>query len=432
MDLIFEWNPWWKKEYNFEGINREKIKDILPWMSRKEIIALIGVRRSGKTTLFYEIIEYLIKKGVNPKGIFFVKADDDRIKTKGLIDAAIDEYRKQVNPRSKFYLFIDEIQEISGWQKTLKRIYDLEKDIKILISGSNASLLKQETSSLLAGRFSYFEVFPFSFREYLKAKGIEVKNRLGIIENKYIIRKLLDEYTKEGSFPEVTLEKREKIKKELIKFYFDSIFYRDIIKRKQIRNPAKMEMLIKYLLQNISNLINFSKIAKAVELTSDSVTEYIKALEDAYLVFYINVFEFSYKKQIISPKKTYCVDSGIRNIVGFSFSEDIGRLYENIVFNSIRRKNEDIYYWRSPQHEEVDFVVKHGAKVKELIQVCFGFKDLETKNREVKSLIKASKELKCNDLTIITEDYEKEESIELLGIKRKIKIIPAWKWLLRS
>ena len=428
-EIIFEWNQWWQEKYNFEKIKRDKLKDILHWIARKEIVSLIGVRRSGKTTLFYEIINYLIKnKKINPKNIFFIKADDDRIKTENLIDNAINEYKKQINPYSKFYLFIDEIQEIPNWQKTLKRIYDLNENIKIFISGSNASILKEDASILLAGRFASFEIFPFSFREFLTTKNIETNNKIKLIKNKYLIKRYLDEYIKNGSFPEVVLEKNVKLKKELIGFYFDSIFYRDIIKRKNIRNPAKMEKLVKYFLQNISNLAVFSRIAKIIELTTDSVTEYVKALEDAYLIFSINLFEFSYKKQIINPKKIYCVDSGIRNMIGFNFSKDIGRLYENIVFNHLRRQNSELYYWKNPKHEEVDFVITQGMKVKQLIQVCYDVENKETKEREIKALLKARKEIKCKNLLIITEDKEKEEIIE----KKKIRFIPLWMWLLEK
>lgn len=423
-DKLFEWNPWWVKECRFKGIQRDKLKDILPWVERKEIISIIGVRRAGKTTLLYEIIESLIKdKGIEPKSILFIKADDERVETEKLIDKAIDEYQKSVNPYQKFFLFIDEVQEIPDWQKTLKRIYDLNEDIKIFISGSNASVLKEDLGSMLAGRFSYFEVFPFSFPEFLRARGIEIKNDSNMIKNKNIIRNCLNEYIEKGAFPEVVLEKRTEIKEELVRFYFDSIFYRDVIKRRNIRNPAKMEKLVKYFLQNISNLISFSRIAKLLELTTDSVTEYVKALEDSYLIFNINLFEFSYKKQIINPKKIYCVDSGIRNIVGFNFSADIGRIYENIVFINLRKKKKEIYYWRGKG--ECDFLIKNKKSI-EAIQVCYDLNDVKTKEKEINSLLEAIKRFKLKKGLIITENYEAEEKIK----NKKIIFIPLWKWLL--
>lgn len=422
-EVLFEWNPWWSEEYSFRGINRDLLQDILPWIKRKEIIALLGVRRAGKTTLLYEVIDYLINiKKINPKNILFIKADDDRVNTNNLVDLAINEYYKLIDPSSNIFVFIDELQEINNWQKTLKRIYDLRKDMKLFISGSNASILKEDLGSFLAGRFAYFEVFPFNFSEFLRAKGLVLKDDLEIIKNKNKIKHLLIEYISNGSFPEITIETHDNIKKGLINFYFDSIFYRDVIKRKQIRNPAKLEKLIKYFLQNVSNLANFTKIAKILELSTDSVVEYIKALEDAYLIFYINLFEFSYKKQIINPKKIYCVDTGIRNIIGFKFSEDFGRLYENLVFIQLKRKVKDIFYWKNKY--ECDFITKDGNNMT-AIQVCFDIEN--TKERELKGLLEAMNEFKIRKGTIITEDYEYEEEIS----EKKIKYIPLWKWLLK-
>ncbi len=420
-DILYEWNPWWSGNYTFKGISREKIKDIIPWITRKEIISILGVRRSGKTTILFEIIEFLINNKTNSKNILFIKADDDRIKKEELIDLALDEYQKLINPDLNIFVFIDEIQEIKDWQKTLKRIYDLHPEFKLFITGSNASLLKEELGSFLAGRFSYFEIFPFNFREFLQANKVLLKNEKDIINNKNKIRNLLIEYVSYGSFPEVSLEKDEKIKKELINFYFDSIFYRDILKRKEIRNTDKLDKLAKYYLQNISSFSNFTKVAKLLELTTDSIVEYTRALEDAYLIFSINLFEFSYKKQIINPKKIYCVDTGIRNIVGFKFSEDIGKLYENIVFILLKRTTKEIYYWKNKY--ECDFIVKNGKNLS-AIQVCYDINS--SKERELKGIIEALREFKIKEGLIITDNYEAEERLE----GKIIKFIPLWKWLL--
>ena len=421
-DMLFEWNPWWSEAYCFKGIAREKLEDILPWISRKEVISILGVRRAGKTTLLYEIISYLINiKKVNPKNIVFIKADDDRADKNGLIDKALDEYHKWINPSSKIFAFVDEVQEINGWQKTIKRVYDLHPEVKLFISGADASLLKEDLGSFLAGRFAYFEIFPFSFSEFLLAKEVLIKEDNDLIKNKNKIRHLLMDYIAIGSFPEVILEDDYKIKKELIGFYFDSIFYRDVIKRKAIRNPAKLEKLVKYFLQNISSLANFTKIAKLLELTTDSVVEYTKALEDAYLVFPINLFEFSYKKQIINPKKIYCTDTGIRNIVGFKFSDDIGKLYENIVFIHLKRNIKEIYYWKN--NYECDFITKEGKNLS-AIQVCYDIAN--AKERELKGILEAMKQFKIKKGLIITENYEAQENIE----GKKINYVPLWKWLL--
>src|SRR3989344_5368933 len=396
-ELLLDWNPWWSKTFEFQGIPRTNIKNITHWIKRREIISITGVRRSGKTTLLYEIISTLIKEKTNPKYILFIKADDDRIKNDNLIDNLIEEYKQWINPKSENYnLFIDEIQEIKDWGKTLKRLYDLNPKLKIFISGSNAKILKEELGTSLAGRYANFEVYPFSFNEVLYSKNIYFKN-------------------------DIILEKNINIKKELIKFYFDSIFYRDLIKRNSVRNPAKMEVLIKLLLQNVSNQISYNKIGKLVGLTTDTIIEYIKLLETAYFIFTINIYEFSYKKQIINPKKVYCVDNGIRNIIGFKFSEDIGRLKENIVFIELKRRNKEIYYWKNKN--ECDFIIKKEKEL-EAIQVTHDIN--KSYEREINGLLEAMKTLKIKNGTIITDNLSKTEIVD----NKKIIYTPLWKWLL--
>lgn len=421
-EILVDWNPWWARSYVFQGVKRDKLHEILPWIKRKEIVSILGVRRAGKTTLLFEIVDCLInEEKINPKNILFIKADDDRIVLEGIIDKTLDEYYKLVNPKGKIFVFIDEIQEVKDWQKTLKRLYDLQENLKIVISGSNALILKGELSSLLAGRYAAFEIYPFTFAEFLQVKGISIKDQINLIYERKKIQHFLEEYLTYGAFPEVVLEKDKKIKTELINFYFDSIFYRDIIKRGKIRNPAKLEKLVKYFLQNTANLANFTKIAKILDLTTDSVGEYTKSLENAHLIFAINLFEFSYKKQIINPKKIYCVDAGIRNMVGFKFSDDIGRLYENLVFISLKRKSKEIFYWTD--YYECDFIVKDGRIIK-AFQVCYDFE--KSKERELKGLLDALVHFKLNEGTIITSDYEAEEIIK----GKKVRFVPLWKWLL--
>ncbi len=420
--ILEEWNPWWNEHYTFQGIKRSKLIGILPWLKRKEIIAVMGVRRSGKTTLFFEIIDYLIRKEKrNPKNIFFIKADDDRLVKDRVIDKVLDEYYKYKDPEGEVFVFIDEIQEIEDWQRPIKRIYDLRSNVKFFVSGSNASILKEELSSLLAGRFAEFELFPFTFHEFLLAKGFAMGDNREDIRRQRKIQRLLEEYMAFGAFPEAVLAEDEKVKKELVSFYFDSIFYRDVIKRKNIRNPDKLDKLVKYYLQNVANLANFTRIGKTIDLSTDSVGEYTKILEDAYLVFAVNLFEFSYKRQIINPKKIYCVDTGIRNNIGFKFSEDMGRLCENVVFITLRRRTKEIFYWAGKH--ECDFIVKEGGELKAL-QVCWEIEN--AKEREQEGLLEALEHFNLREGSIITKQYEFTQNIK----GKRIKYIPLWKWLL--
>jgi len=423
-DILFEWNPWWEETYNYQQVKRDLFEHVKRWIDRKEIVSILGVRRSGKTTLLFEIIDYLInEKKINRNNIIFIKADDDRVDEKELINIALDEYYTWKNPNGKIFVFIDEVHEIPEWQKTLKRIYDLEqKNKKIFISGSNASLLKEELSYLLTGRFAYFELFPFSFKEFLRANNIIIKNETDLIKQKNALRNLLTIYIEYGGFPEIVLEKDKERKEELIGFYFESILYRDIVKRKSIRNVEKLDRLVKWYLQNISAYANYDKLGTFCELSTDTVGEYTRYLEDAYLIFAINILAYSIKKQFINPKKIYCVDPGIRRIIGFTFSEDVGKIYENIVFTHLKKTGMNVYYWKNKG--ECDFVIQNKNTVEQVIQVSYNIKD--SKEREVKGLIEAMEKFDVKKGTIITQDYlakEKENG-------KEIEFIPLWKWLL--
>lgn len=428
-EILVEWNPHWKEEKELKLVERELVKDIEQWLERREILGFIGVRRSGKTTLMSILISRLSSK-IPQKNILFVKCDDDRVQKENLIDDAIKSYRELINPEGKIFVLIDEVQEVDKWENTLKRIYDLEKDMKLIISGSNFSMLKEDFSYRLAGRIAYFEVYPLSFREFLKTK-LTIKDKISAFSKKDEIKHHLFEYMELGGFPEVVLENNQGIKKQLLQFYFDTIIYRDIIKKRGIRNAAKMEKMVNLLLQNISNTMNFSKVGKAISLSVDTVGEYAANLMDAYLVFNVPIFSFSVKAQEINPKKIYCIDSGIRNIKGFRFSQDYGRIAENIVFIELKRRSfsdplSKIFYWHDKNQRETDFLLMNEFKISEAIQVCWDISQPEVKEREVEGLLSALNEFNLESGLIITEDFEGEE---IIGDKR-ITYMPLWLWLM--
>ncbi len=428
-EILTEWNPWWNQKPDFGLLERELTKEVVKWIDRKEIVGILGARRSGKTSLFYLLIQHIMNSA-DPKNIFFIKCDDDRVEKKDLISKSMETYRELLNPKGKVFVFIDEIQEISGWESTLKRMYDLEKDVKFFVSGSNFSVLKEDLAYKLSGRLAYFDLYPFSFKELISSK-LDIGNEVSVLSKKGEIKHHLLHYMESGGFPEVILERDEKKKTQILQFYYDTIVYRDIIKRRGIRNAAKMESMINYLLQNISNPANFSKIGRLVSLSTDSVGEYMKYLQDAFFMFSVPLFSFSVKRQEINPKKIYSVDTGIRNVKGFRFSKDYGRIAENVVFVEIKRRNctnplFELFYWKNGKHE-VDFLLKEGAKTKELIQVCWNDEDEGTKGRELNALLEAMEEFRLKEGLIITEDHESVEKIE----GKTVRFVPLWKWLLQ-
>ncbi len=418
-EILVEWNPWWTDDFEVDYVDREIQKRLSQWLDRKEIVPITGCRRAGKTTLMYMTIEQLLEQ-VDKENILFVKCDDERVEEEDLIESARKKHKEMFDPEGRIYLFLDEIQEQEDWDRTIKRIYDLQEKIKMFLSGSR--LLKSELGSALAGRFIYIDVYPFSFLEFLKAKGVEWKNRAELLSKSSKIKHHLREYLQWGGFPEIVLEEDEEKKKELLRFYSDSILYRDVIKRSGINKPEKVENLKSYLLSNFTNLLNYSKIADHLGVSSDTISSYIHHLEESYFFFPLPMFSYSIKKQQFNPKKIYCIDNGIRNSVGFKFSEDLGRLYENTVFLELKRDHEEIYYWRD-QGIEVDFLVKEGDSVKKLIQVCCDVSGVE--KREENALIEGMDEFDLNESFLITGDTRKKIDKEI-GI---IHYIPLWEWL---
>jgi len=418
-EILIEWNPWWTNDFSLSFVPRDIHPKIKKWLDRREIIPITGCRRSGKTTLMYMTINHLLEN-TGKENILFVKCDDERVEEDNLIESAREKHREMFDPQDTTYLFLDEIQEIEDWNKTIKRIYDLDEKTKIFISGSR--LLKSELSTALAGRFVYFDVYPFSFKEFLKTKNVDIKGRTDLLSKKSNVKHHLREYLQWGGFPEIVLEKDEEKKKELLKFYSDSILYRDVIKRSGINKPEKVEKLKSYLLSNFTNLLNYNKIAKHLSVSPDTVSSYIHHMEESYFVFSVPMFSYSIKKQQINPKKIYCIDNGIRNSVGFKFSRDLGRLYENTVFLELNRRYDEIYYWRD-NGKEVDFLIKEGDTVKKLVQVCYDVSSAG--EREEKSLIQGMDEFDLKEGTIITGDTR--DKLEREG--KTIQYLPLWEWL---
>ena len=193
-----------------------------------------------------------------------------------------------------------------------------------------------------------------------------------------------------------------------------------------VREIEKMRGLAKYYITNAGALITYRKITGFLNIPTETVSRFSEYLRIANLIFFVKRFSFSVKEQEKSPRKVYCIDAGLINAVSFKFSENIGRLMENLVAVELLRRGKEIYYWKDQKQWEVDFVIKEGLTAKQLIQVCYNISDYATKERELKAIIKASNELKCENLFVITESYEAEE--ESRG--KKIKFIPLWKWLL--
>ena len=281
---------------------------------------------------------------------------------------------------------------------------------------------------MLTGRNITFFAYPLSFKEFLKFKGLPVATELEILAKRVEIKRALDEYMEFGGFPEVVLSTE---KKRILLGYFDTIITKDTIERFNIREREKIKTLSKFYLTNIASPVSFQKVSSFLNIPHATVDRFSEYLQTACLVFFITKFSFSLKEQEKSQRKVYSIDSGLSNAIGFRFTKNSGKLMENIVATELKIRQSfepgtEIYYWKDQSGREVDFLVKDGLEVSELIQVCQYISNLGTKEREVKGLVKAMEEFNLESGLIITEDFEDEEKIE----NKKIMYLPLWKWLL--
>lgn len=422
-EILKRWNPWWvyhEVPKNRKGLLREDpLNRILQLMKTKEVVVLTGVRRAGKSTLIYQIIDHLLAK-VDAKNILYFNFDEPlKEKNIDVIEALFREFLELNNPKGRKYVFFDEIQNVPEWERWLKKYYDLYGDeIKFVITGSNSSMLSGTLSKLLTGRIFTLKVFPLSFREFMKFNGFVIKD---IILQKDEIKHYFSKYLVTGGFPEAVLENDQDINNQRLKGYFDSILIRDVIALQNIRETAKLSELSYYSMTNISSLFSYNNLSKAIHINIHSLKEYLHLLENAYLIFQLRYFSYSLKESVMiqKPRKIYCIDNGLRNAVSFKFSKDEGRLAENLVFIELKRREHEFYYWKNKG--EVDFVVKNRNQKLAGINVSYGDKIEE---RETRVLLEFKNEFKSKveELILLTKDTEKRENT--------IRYIPLWKWLL--
>lgn len=385
-------------------------------ISSSLIIIISGIRRCGKSSLLYLIKEKMdLKEG----DYLYFNFDDERISNDISILDKLYNIHLELYSREPV-LFFDEVQNISGWEKFINRMY--EKGIKIFVTGSNAKLLSSEISTSLTGRNKVIELSPFSFKEFLVLTGnnYDLKKLDSMTKNR--IKKDFDFYFKKGGFP--LIDKEDDL--ELINFYFQDILYRDIIARFKLTRTEEIKQIGLYFMSNVGKLFSYSTLQKISGVKSlSSIKAYLDYYSQTYLFFYLKKFDFSIKKQILNPKKVYVIDQAFATRIGFNFSENKGRILENIVFLELKRRNKDVYYHQ--EKYECDFVVKDDFKINEAIQVCY-FIDHNNENRETSGLLEAMRIYKLGKGIILT--YEQEYSFEIESLP--VTVIPVWKWLLQN
>lgn len=427
--VLWDWNPW-SRELSAGVPRSEYLSKLMGFLKTNQVVTITGARRAGKSFLMRQAAKELQAGGVNKNNILFVNFEDPRFSQLDvkLLGQIYDTYLEFLAPEGQIFVFLDEAQEVKSWEKWVRSMHELQK-AKIVVSGSNAKLLSKELGTLLTGRHLDLTVFPLSFREFLSFNGLELKGKLDLVDKRIEINRLLRGYFEFGSFPEVALSDQ---KREILLNYFEDLVSKDLMRRFRIRKQQELKDLIKLYASNIATLTTYGSMEKYLKVTRGTIERFSGYLEQVYLFFFLKRFSFRVKAQEKDPRKVYSIDAGLSNAIGFRFSENLGRLAENVVLLELKRQQSlnpglELFYWKDVHHREVDFVLKEGLKVRQLIQVCWNVSDLKTKDRELRSLKKAMGELKCNNALVITEDYEGEETMN----GKKVVFIPLWKWLLQ-
>ncbi|MFH1257173.1 MAG: ATP-binding protein [Candidatus Diapherotrites archaeon] len=393
--------------------------------------SVIGPRRAGKTFELFQIIKSLKDQGLMKQCIYanFEKPGFEFLSAKDLeemMNAFYFLYPENKNKQA--WLFLDEIQNVNGWELFVRE--QLDEGLKVFISGSSSRMLSSEVATSMRGRTLPKTIFPFSFKEYLRAKGISLQKGLSSSEKALVLNHFSD-YFNYGGYPEAVIypAERENILTEIGK----TVVLRDVVERKKIKNPEALNRLVEGLFHSKEFSVNkFYKHLKylGVKTSKDSLYAYLGYLNEAFFAFTLKKFSFSLKKSEQSTPKIYFIDNGLLRIRGI---HDKGRLLENAVFIELLRRGKELAYYRTDSGTlETDFIVKKDNHVTEIIQACYDLSEPETKKRELKALLNAGKEFNCKKLSIITFDYTAEETHKFEKTKFKIKFIPLWKWLLEN
>ncbi len=394
----------------------------------KKIVSLIGVRRSGKTYILYTLIEQL-RRQIDNRNIIYINFEDDRLypimlkDLDGLLEGYYELYPQKRD--EKVYLFLDEVQNIEGWEKYVRRIYDTE-NVQIFVTGSSSKLLSSEIATSLRGRTITYEIFPFSFREYLSYKEIEVN--LYSSRSVSYIQNAFGSYLIDGGFAE-TFDARPDVQKRILKDYLDLVIYKDVVERYTIRNQSLLKHLIKYMFVNMGTLVSVNKLyndykSQGYKVGKDTLIDYIAYLQEAYAIFTTAIYRNSVREEQRNPKKLYVIDNGFKKLFSISLSEDYSKLYENMAFLHLRRKSSEIYYFKGKQ--EVDLYMHDDQTY--LVNVAYTIEDEKTREREIQALLEGMVYFHLNRAYLVTKS--RDETIEIDG--KEIVVVPMWKWLLEA
>jgi hypothetical protein len=392
----------------------------------------IGVRRSGKSTYMLQIMERLMKSGVPLQNILYLNFFDDRLHNLrqdrlGMITEAYYSLHPEKKNTEMVYCFFDEVQEAPGWEPFVDRLMRTEK-CQIYLTGSSSQMLSKEIATQMRGRALSWEIFPFSFREFLDYKGMESLEPLST-KKRLLVQKAFEEYWETGGFPEVAGFSRN-LRIKTHQDYLQATLFRDLVERHDISHPKAVSDLAHWLVDHTGSLYSVNSLTGYLKslghkAPKSAVSDYLEWFEDAYFLFTVRIFDASLARSQTNPKKIYCVDHAMVVSVSSGILVNSGHLLENLVFTALRRLYPEIYYYKTKSGREVDFIVPMRKLQRMLVQVCESLAEPQTRRRELGALSEAMSELGLKSGTIVT----KSEDEQVDTGSGTIHVVPIWRFL---
>lgn len=416
-DLLLRMNPWWKGKgiEEIEGYKqRFPFKELEKYLNVRQIIAIIGLRRTGKTVLMFQLIDKLLKEKIEPRNILYFSFDEIIAKEPKIIEEILSTYEREILRKElkNTYIFFDEIQHVPDWQVMLKRYYDSIKGIKFIVSGS-ASLFIRKAKESLAGRIYEFEIKPLTFKEFLYLKGFEIKD---VLIQKFELEKLFYEYVIHGGFPEIIFEKDFEKMKKYVNSILEKIIFFDIPKTFDVKDPFILKEIVDLFAKNPGMLIDFGSLASTLKISRQTVSKYIKYLEKAFLIKLLANYRGSEFAIVRKAKKAYFTSHTLL-LPSFEAEEEllssISFIIENIVINQLDAN----FFWKN-NLGEVNILHKK-------IPIEIKFKE-KIEKKDLRNILRFGKKFKSKKAILITKDLEKKEKIGNM----KILYVPILKFLL--
>lgn len=437
--LISTWNPHFadpaKGKWIGTIIPREKYLERLEkLLDIRHILILTGVRRAGKSTLMHQLMNHLINdKGVPAKNVVYLFLEDVLVQQHlnlgwKLLEDLYNFYLETYNPSGKVYLFLDEIQGVAEFNRWISSKYERQEPIKFVLSGSRRSLVESESATVLTGRNVQIDVYPLNFYEYLLIKGVNVAGKASIkslreanFAKQTSILHHLNNYLKEGGYPEIVLTEDEEVKREIAASYYRDTVSRDVVIPNGVRNQQEVEILGLQIMSDFTKTHTYSSLSRPQKLSVETTKAYLDYFQKAYLFFESKYFSYKTKEtqDIQRARKIYVVDNGLRNFNVPLLRPDLGQCAENIVYMELRKQNAATYYWKGKK--EVDFV----TLIPDLSFYNVSYTD-QPHQREIEGMVEGLKEFNISRGVILTKNYFETKEIEA----KTIEFVPLWAWLI--